>query len=426
MPKKAKELGPLDVSRLKLVGMHAVGGVAGLCLQIVESGAKSWVLRAKVGGARPKMGLGGYPDVTLAMARELARDARGKIQQGIAPIEERKALRKELIARQAKDVTFKECAERYIEAHSPTWKNKKHVAQWSATFATYAYPVIGKLWVREVTVEHVMQILEPIWITKTPTASRLRGRIESVLSYAKTRKYRTGENPAAWKDNLKSQLAAPKKIRKVRHHKAIPVAEIGAFMKDLRLLEGTSATALEFLVLTSVRSRNVRCATWPEIDFETKTWAIPGEDDEDDGDDDSDRQRMKSGIAHRVPLSKQAMELLEGLDRHAGTNLLFPSPRKVGPLSDMAMNKLMRDMQANGVPHGMRSTFRDWALEHTSFQSQIAEKALAHVVGDETERAYLRSDAFNKRRRMMQQWADFCDKSQRVAKGTVVSIRSAA
>jgi Arm DNA-binding domain len=162
--------------------------------------------------------------VTLAQARELAREARLKIKQGISPIEERKELRKELIAKQAKDVTFKECAERYIEAHSPTWKNKKHVTQWSATFETYAYPVIGKLWVREVTVEHVMQIREPIWITKTPTASRLRGRIESVLSYAKTRKYRTGENPAAWKDNLKSQLAAPKKVRKVKHHMAIPLA----------------------------------------------------------------------------------------------------------------------------------------------------------------------------------------------------------
>ena len=253
----------------------------------------------------------------------------------------------------------------------------------------------------------------------------MRGRIESVLSSAKTLGIRSGDNPAAWKDNLENQLPSPKKIKKVKAHPAVQGEQMMNFMQDLRKVQGVSARALEFLVLTSVRSHNVRHASWQEIDMETKTWAIPGEDS------DESQQRMKSGMAHRVPLSKQALALIEGLPRIAGTDLLFPSPQGKKELSDMAMNAVMRRMSyvdykgRKAVPHGLRSTFRDWALEHTNYQSQIAEKALAHVVGDETERAYLRSDAFKKRCRMMQMWADFCDKDQKVPKDKVVSIRAA-
>jgi integrase len=421
MPKIAKELGALEVSRLKDVGFHTVGGVSGLGLQVVESGARSWVLRTMVGGQRRKMGLGGFPDVTLAVAKEKARQAKLKVNDGEDPINERRDKRRALKVSRAQDVTFKTCAENYITSHTPEWTNKKHAGQWSTTLEKYAYPVIGDLWVRDVTISHILQILNPIWLTKTTTAVNVRGRIESVLSAAKTLGYRSGENPAAWKDNLDNQLASPNKIKKVRHHPAIPVDEVGQFMKDLRSRDGTSSDALEFLVLTSVRSHNVRHARWSEIDLDTKTWAIPGEDADEHG----NGQRMKSGVAHRVPLSKQALAVLEGLDHMAGTDLLFPSPRGGSQLSDMAMNKVMRDMKASGVPHGFRSTFKDWALERTNFQHEISEKALAHTVGDAVERAYLRSDAFAKRRRMMQQWADFCEKDQKSIKDKVVPIRAA-
>jgi integrase len=270
--------------------------------------------------------------------------------------------------------------------------------------------------VRDVHLSHVLAILEPIWLTKTETASRVRGRIETVLNSAKTMGYRSGDNPALWKGNLASILAKPSRVSKVKHFKAVPVTEVGAFMSDLRSQPGISCKALEFLILANVRSHNVRHATWGEIDFETKTWVIPGSDDEGNG------QRMKMGVTHRVPLSKQALELLEGLQRVAGTDLLFPSPRKGTILSDMSMNKTMRDMKASGVPHGFRSTFRDWAMEHTSFHEVIAEKAMAHSVGDKTVGAYLRSDAFKKRVRMMQSWSDFCDVKRDAAGGKVVPI----
>lgn len=298
-------MGPLEVSRLNSVGFHAVGGVSGLGLQIVESLAKSWVLRTMVGGNRRKMGLGGYPDVTLARAREKAREAKEKIDSGVDPIDQRKDGRKALAASRAKDVTFKECAETYIAAHSIIWKNPKHGDQWVTTIATYADPVIGNLWVRDVTLEHIMTILDPIWLTKTETAKRLRGRIETILDAATTKGYRSGANPARWKGNLSTLLPQPNKVKKTTHFKAIPVVEAASFMSALRKQVGISPKALEFLILSNVRSHNVRHATWNEIDFDTKTWAIPGEDEEGTG------QRMKMGITHRVPLSKQAISLLE-------------------------------------------------------------------------------------------------------------------
>ena len=414
MPKIAKEMGALEVSRLKDVGFHAVGGVSGLGLQVVESGARSWVLRTMVGSLRRKMGLGGYPDVPLAIAKDKARQAKLHIYGGADPIDQRMERRKALSASRSKDVTFKKCAEHYIAAHSPTWKNSKHAAQWTSTLETYAYPVIGDLWVRDVGLAHIMQILEPIWLTKTETAKRLRGRIESVLDSATTKELRTGTNPARWRGNLSTVLAQPGKVKKTQHFKALKAEEMGTFMNRLRKQEGVSARALEYLILTNVRSHNVRHGTKAEVDYQSKTWAIPGEDDEDTG------QRMKSGVAHRVPLSTQAIKVLKSMPDIAGPkdapDLLFRSPRKGVQLSDMAMNKLLRDMGVAAVPHGFRSTFRNWAMDYTNFQGEIAEKAMAHAVGDKTEQAYLRSDAFNKRRRMMQAWADFCD-VERTANG---------
>ena len=416
MPKKADELGALEVKRLSEPGLHFVGGVAGLGLQITPSGSKSWVLRVMVGAKRRKMGLGGFPDVTLARARDLARLAREKIGGGVDPIDEKKAARRDLAASRAKDVTFRACAQQHIAAHRKSWKNEKHEGQWERTLEMYAYPVIGDMWVRDVRLEHVMQILEPIWHTKTETANRLRGRIETVLDSAATKGLRDGVNPARWKGNLATLLPARHKIAKTTHFRAVPVNELPSFYEALRSQEGIAARALELLILTNVRSHNVRHASWSEIDMKSKTWLIPGEDGEDS------KQRMKAGVAHRVPLSPAAISLLKRVGETAGTALVFPSPRKLVPLSDMAMSKLMKDMKANGVPHGFRSTFRDWTIEHTNFSREITERAMAHAVGDKTEAAYLRSDAFEKRRKLMDMWAAYCTTTHQ-AKGKVISIR---
>ena len=419
MPKKAVELGALDVKRLSEPGMHFVGGVAGLGLQITPSGSKSWVLRVMVGAKRRKMGLGGFPDVTLARARELAREAREKVSSGVDPIDEKKTARRSLAASRAKDVTFRTCAEKHIAAHKSSWKNEKHEGQWERTLETYAYPLIGDMWVRDVRLEHVMQIIEPIWHTKTETANRLRGRIEAVLDSATTKGYREGMNPAAWKGNLATLLPAKNKIAKSKHFPAVPVKELPAFFEELQRQEGTAARALELLILTNVRSYNVRHASWSEIDFETKTWLIPGEDGE------TSKQRMKAGVTHRVPLAPAAITLLENTPKTEGTDLIFPSPRKLAPLSDMAMSKLMKVMGAKGVPHGFRSTFRDFAAEFTNFSREVAERAMAHMLGDKTEAAYMRSDLFVKRTKLMEVWATYCTTKPQ-ADGKVVQMRSAS
>jgi hypothetical protein len=275
MARKAKELAPLVVGRLKEPGHHAVGGVAGLYLYVTEAGSRSWVLRVMIAGKRRHMGLGGFPDVPLAQAKERARVARDAVFQGLDPIAERHAALSRLRAASVNDKTFTEAAEAYIQAHGDSWKNDKHRAQWKSTLETYAYPEIGKLMVRDVQQEHVLRILEPIWKTKTETASRLRGRIESILDWATVRKYRTGDNPARWKGHLDKLLAAPSKIQKVEHHRALAVDEMPAFMAKLRAREEVSARALEFAILCASRSGEVRGATWSEIDLETKVWTVP-------------------------------------------------------------------------------------------------------------------------------------------------------
>lgn len=343
------------------------------------------------------MGLGGYPAVSLAEARERARAAREAIRGNLDPIDEAKRARSGLKAHSARVVTFKQAAAGYIAAHEAGWKNAKHAQQWVNTLETYAYPVIGDLSVEDIDAAHVLKILEPIWTDKIETASRLRGRIETVLDWATARNYRKGDNPARWRGHLEMLLAKPGQLRRVKpikHHRAVPVSEIGAFMQQLRSVEGMGARALEFVTLTACRSGEARGATWAEIDLEQRVWVIPAE-------------RMKAGAEHRVPLSERAVELLRALPRMAGTNLVFPAPRGGGTLSDMTLAQIMRRMEANGVPHGMRSTFRDWAAERTNYPREIAEAALAHTIQNKAERAYLRSDVFKKRARMMQDWANF-------------------
>ncbi len=410
MPRKARELSALEVSRLKAPGLHAVGGVAGLHLQVTESGARTWVLRFAIAGKRRDMGLGGFPDVTLAIAREKARDARAKLDDGIDPILQRQEAKSALRASAAAAKTFAQCVTGYVDAKSAEWKNAKHRQQWSNTLKEYAEPIIGQLLVRDVTLAHVLKILEPIWTTKTETASRVRGRLESVLSWATVRGYRSGENPARWRGHLDKLLAAPKKAAKVKHHPALDVDAVPGFISALRQQSGTGARALEFAILTGARSGEVRGATWAEVDPEAGVWTVPGE-------------RMKAGKEHRVPLSPAAVKLLRALPRIAGTNLVFPSSRSA-PLSDMTLSAVLRRMEVHAVPHGFRSTFRDWAAERTSYPADMAEMALAHAISDKVEAAYRRGDMFEKRRRMMRDWAKFCETPP--ARGNVLPLKKRA
>jgi integrase len=424
MPKKAKELTAMEVGRLKEPGLYPVGNPPGLYLQVVPSGARTWIYRAMMAGKRRDMGLGGFPGVTLAMAREAAREARQAISGGVDPIEARKAAKREAVEAVASRVTFQWCAEQYLAAHRAGWKNAKHADQWANTLKDYAYPVLGDMLVSDVTREHVVRVLNPIWTTKNETASRLRGRVEKVLDWAKVAGYRAGDNPAAWKGNLSASLPKPSKVQAAtkEHQPAVQVAQVGAFVRDLRAAHGAAARALEFALLTAARSGEVLGMVWGEVDMTARVWTVPA-------------SRMKAGKEHRVPLSEQALQVLEGMGpRDAGAYVFKGRPRKGNTntkLSNMAMNMIMRRMAYTDtegrvcVPHGLRSTFRDWAGDCTAYPRDVVEAALAHAVGDETERAYRRGDALERRRALMQEWAQWCDKAGSAGAGVVVPLRAA-
>lgn len=394
MPKRAKEMSPLAVSKLSKPGLHFVGVVSGLALQIAQSGAKSWIMRYPDGNKRKEMGLGPYPDVGLADARRRAREEREKLDKGIDPINERRMAQSAMRAQSAAAITFEKAALAYIAAHESGWNNLKHAQQWRNSLKTYAYPHIGALLVRDIAVSNVLQVLEPIWSQKTETASRVRSRIELVLDWSAARGYREGLNPARWRGHLDKLLPKPSKVSKVEHHNALPLDEMGAFMLALREQVGMGAKALEFAILNASRSGEVRLATWDEIDLTTNMWVIPAE-------------RMKAKREHRVPLSETAVKLLEGLPRMANTNLVFPAPRG-GALSDMTLTAVLRRMEVDAVPHGFRSTFKDWASERTAYPGEMSEMALAHAIGDKVEAAYRRGDMLERRRKMMNDWAEFC------------------
>ncbi len=413
MPRAAIELRPLEVQRLTKPGLYAVGVVPGLYLQVLPTGARTWILRAMVAGRRRDMGLGGYPAVTLAQARDLARAAREKVKAGIDPIEECRAARSAQAAARAADLTFEQCALKYIEANKAAWKNDKHTQQWGNTLAQHAFPIMGKLLVRDVALSHILAVLEPLWQTKTETASRLRGRIESVLDWATARKYRSGENPARWRGHLDKLLPKPSKVSKVEHHTALPIDDVSAFLCKLRQQEGMGARALEFTILTACRSGEVRGAMWAEIDTVTKTWTIPAE-------------RMKAGKEHRVPISDAALALLNALPKMAGTDVVFPGS-KGQPLSDMTLTAVLRRMEVPATTHGFRSTFRDWAGERTAHPREVIEHALAHQLKDKAEAAYQRGSLFDKRRRLMADWAAFLSSSGHQADVVSISaVRAAA
>ena len=395
MPRKARELAPVEVKRLTTPGLYAVGGVAGLHLQVTKSGARSWILRATIAGKRRDLGLGGYPDVTLAMAREKARETREKIAQGIDPVAERQRLRSAALAERLRDMTFEKAALAVVAKKQAEARNPKHGKQWASTLETYAYPVLGPMSVADIELAHVKQVLEPIWQTKTETATRVRQRIEAVLSWASVHGHRSGENPARWKGNLDAVLPAPTKVSKVEHHRAMPMDEMHDFMLALEKRKGIAPRCLAFVILTAVRSGEARAATWDEIDLAEKVWTIPAD-------------RMKAGREHRVPLSAPAVELLEALPRFAGCNLIFPNTQG-RKLSDATLAAVLKRMNLHdkATVHGFRSTFRDWAAERTSTPHHVAEMALAHTIKNHAEAAYRRGDLLAKRANLMQQWADF-------------------
>lgn len=415
MPKVAEELTALDVKRLAHPGgrrnvMFSVGGVPGLHLQITPNGGRSWVLRATVGTMRRDIGLGGFPGVTLSQARDKARDARAKIESGVDPVEERKATKAALVAAQRRGLTFDLAVDRCLSSKLDAFKNAKHRQQWENTLSTYASPELGKMLVQDITTQDVLRVLQPHWATKTETAKRLRGRIEAVLSWATVAGHRTGDNPARWAGNLKELLPAPSKVATESNHPALALADATRWFAALQTRDGNGARALELLALTATRSQEVRGARWDEFDLDKALWVIPG-------------ARMKMGKEHRIPLPSRAVALLEALDNVEGNPLVFPAARG-GPLSDMTLSATMKRMHqaevAQGgagfidrtskrptVPHGLRSTFRDWAAERTTYPGDMAEVALAHRISNTVEASYRRGDMIEKRRRMMADWSDF-------------------
>jgi integrase len=309
-------------------------------------------------------------------------------------------------------MTFREGAETYIAAHKAGWKNPKHAAQWPATLATYVYPVFGDLPVQAIDTGLVMKALEPIWTAKPETATRVRGRIESVIDWATARGYRQGENPARWRGHLENLFPKKSKVRRVEHHPALPYDEIGAFTASLRGQGGIGARALEFLILTAARTGEVIGARWDEFDLAQKVWTVPAE-------------RMKAGKEHRVPLSAPALAIVEAMRETRESEFVFPGGKRGKPLSNMAMLKLLKRMGRDDLTaHGFRSSFRDWAAESTGFPSEVVEMALAHMVGDKVEAAYRRGDLFAKRRQLMEAWARYCE-ARRVS-GDVVNLSAAS
>ena len=405
MPKIARELKALEVSKLSKPGLHMVGTVAGLGLSISASGSRSWILRTMIGSRRCDIGLGSYPEITLAKAHDRARETKDSIRSGTDPIAERKA--KGAIV----EWTFERCAKAYIASHRASWKSAKHAQQWSNTIETYANPVFGSLHVRDVGKTQVLQAIEPHWTTKTETMSRLRNRIELVLAWATVRGYRSGDNPANWRGNLDQVLPKPSKVNKATSHKALPYDQMHEFMPLLAAAEGGGARCLEFLIYTACRSGEARGALWSEIDLTNAVWRIPA-------------QRMKAGREHRIPLSKPAITLLKSLPSFGGTEVVFPST-KGDPLSDMTLTATMRRMKVDATPHGFRATFATWAQERTGYPSDVRERALAHAVGNKTTEAYERGDQFDRRIKLMEDWAKFVNASPTEG-NNVISFKEAA
>jgi integrase len=396
MARTIQRLSNLAIQRKTKPGYYADG--AGLYLQVSKSGSKSWVFRYMLAGRSREMGLGSLLAVTLEQARRKAAEQRAIVQDGRDPIAARDREKHVAELEAAKAITFDKCTAEYIKSHRAGWRNSKHAAQWTATLETYASPEIGRLPVQDVDTTLVMKILESMWSEKPETASRLRGRIENILDWAKVRGYRDGENPARWRGHLDKLLPKRSKVAKVKHHPALPYAQIGAFVTELRAREGVAAKALEFIILTAARVSEAVNAEWSEIDFDAGVWTVP-------------ESRMKAGREHRVPLSPAAVEILRTMQKQRQSSFVFPGWRVNKALTGGACLVLLDKMGHGDLTvHGFRSTFRDWCAEQTNFPREIAEAALAHTIKDKAEAAYQRGDLLQRRRKLMEAWAAYCAK----------------
>lgn len=421
MPRKAAGL---TAAKVRIAKPGRYGDGDGLYLLVRTEEQRFWVFRYKPkGGKLREMGLGragaGRNCVSLAEARDKASLLFAQVRAGLDPLAERES--SEAAAKAAKQdalvkaTTFRETAALYIAAHASSWRSPKHAGQWAATIETYANPVFGDIPVSEISTAHVLAAVEPIWTTITETASRLRGRIETVLDFAKAREWRTGENPAVWKGHLSLTLPARSKVAKVKHHAALPWREIGEFMRTLALHKGIGALALRFAILTAARSGEVRGTVWQEIDLNAATWTIPAE-------------RMKADREHRVPLSEPALAILSEMvamrTSADPSALVFPGQSEGRPLSDMSLTAVLRRMgRGDLTAHGFRSTFKDWASETTAYPAELSEMALAHTIGSKVEAAYRRGDLFEKRRKLMAEWAAYCGRPAEPVGGNVLALR---
>jgi integrase len=411
MARTTERLTALKVARAKLPGMYPDG--RGLYLQVTAGGA-SWVYRFMLNGRARWMGLGPVHTITLAEAREKATQARRLRLDGIDPIERRHS---ELVAQRVAGetaMTFRQCGDAFIASHEAGWGSAVHRRQWTNSLVQHVYPVIGHVRVDAITTALVMKVVEPLWKIIPETASRLRSRIENILDFARVRGYRVGENPARWRGHLDHLLPAKSQMYRVEHYAALPYAELPGFMAALREQEGIAARALEFTILTAARTGETRFARWSEFDLLDKTWTIPD-------------RRMKAGKEHRVPLCERPLVILQGMQahRHADDGFVFPGGKVGRPLADTVLLRLLQRMGRDDLTtHGFRSSFRDWAAEQTHFPSEVVEMALAHTVGSKVEVAYRRTDMFNKRRKLMDAWAEFLSLAP-ASEGKVVALRGA-
>lgn len=403
MAGKIHKLSALAVSKANTPGTRLSDG-GNLYLRVSMSGTKSWSFMYAVGGSRAQrgrqreIGLGPVHTVTLAEARAKATELRKMLVDGKDPMAAKLQDRLD----KARTITFAQAADSYITTHKAGWKKAKHAEQWLQSMEAHVFPVMGRFSVASIDTELVLKCLQPIWEEKTETAGRVRGRIERILDWCAVQKYRSGENPARWKGHLEHSLAAPGKLKNVKHFAALPYQSVGAFVQDLRQREGVSARMLELIILTAVRSGEARGAVWEEFDLDNAVWTIPA-------------ARMKAAKDHRIPLSRQALDLMKTWRAKAGEvapgDYVFPGPREGKPYSDAVFIALYRRMKRAGITtHGFRSTFRDWAAECTGYPREVCEMALAHAISNAVEAAYRRGDLFAKRTRLMQEWADYCDK----------------
>ena len=412
MPKIAKQLTDLEVKSLSSVGRHAVGGVAGLCKQVGSSTSASWILKVTVGGRHKEIGLGSCRAVTLKEARDHARRLRVEVSQGLDPLQKKRQAKLERQRKQQRARTFDQVADLYIDSIAPQWQNRKSRAQWESSLAAYVSPHIGQTNCADIDTPDVMSVLEPIWQTKTETASRIRGRIEKILAYAKTRGYRSGENPARYRGHLDTMLPSPDKLKRKVAQPALDYHELPVFMNRLRRADTVAARCLEFMILTATRQGEARGLIWSELNMAEKLWVIPA-------------SRMKAGKEHAVPLTSRCLEILQNMPKRDDSPYVFAALRG-GKLSDATVGKLVKTLHRNEVeldhagfvdhgqeqrvvvPHGFRSTFRDWAAERSSYPREVIEHCLAHQLRDRAEAAYQRGSILPKRIELMEQYDRYC------------------